>query len=299
MDSITEAMTHVTRIINHPSAKKMLTTLTIFATEGVRDEWKHNHSSSKPPTTTSTRLEHVTFCASHISISVGVGDEPFNGGDSPQVKAIDWFVAGPGRPVPINDNTCPNYDIFNNLYSLQILKFSANMINIWGDEDEGGGAEISSMSQICHWKRITCDEHDNYITRLYLSDLDGMKGILPTEIALLSQLVHLEIYDNPRLVGNLPSALSKLTNLEYLYLQHTSIGGTIPSSLGALKNLEELFTEDTKLKGSIPEEICSLRKKGTLKILHADCKGEKPVMMCKFPSCCTNCYRPNSFTEEV
>mmetsp|Transcript_23747 Transcript_23747/g.28010 ORF Transcript_23747/g.28010 Transcript_23747/m.28010 type:complete len:394 (+) Transcript_23747:108-1289(+) len=302
MDSITEVMTHVMHIINHPSAKKMLTALTIFvgsffATEGARDEWKRNNSSSKPPSPTSTRLERVTFCASHISASVGVGDEPFNGGDSPQVKAIDWFVAGPGRPIPINVNTCPNDEIFTNLYSLQILKFSANIINIWG-EDDGGGVEISSMSQICHWNRIACDEHDNHITRLHLSDLDGMKGTIPAEIALLSQLVHLEMYDNPGLVGNLPPAFSKLTNLEYLYVHHTSIGGTIPSSLGALVNLEELFMEDTKLKGSIPDEICSLRKNGTLKLLHADCKGEKPVMMCTFPSCCTNCYGHNSFTGE-
>jgi len=100
-----ESLSHVGHILHHlPFGKKLVSALEILAadvvtTKEMLNKWshqRHHHDKGSPPNlpnSMATRLGRSTFCASHISASVRVGDAPFDGGKSPQVRAIDAALA--------------------------------------------------------------------------------------------------------------------------------------------------------------------------------------------------------------
>jgi len=305
MGMVAESFTHITHAIHcrppfmHGLGLKKcigavaLLIASIFATEEVGDEFfRHYADQNLPNDGPETRIELVTSCASKLSKQVGSDMRVFNGGATPQLRAIDWFVDGPGQKIPIN-NGCPKEDgLFQTLYSLMVTDFSLTIG--WSKEKNDF---VSTMSQVCHWRRIGCDDHYQFITRLHLSDIGtNNTGTLPSEISLLRHLERLEIYDNHGLAGTIPPSISSMLSLEYLYIQHTSIGGTVPASMASLTNLKELFMEDTKLHGSVPLQVCSLKTKGSLRLLHTDCAGNMPMIKCSQPLCCTNCYYHHDMT---
>jgi Leucine-rich repeat (LRR) protein len=63
---------------------------------------------------------------------------------------------------------------------------------------------------------------------------------------------------NLNLTGSIPEALSNLSALSILWLDHNSLVGTIPESLSALTNLQSLRLNDNKITGSIPAWLTSL-----------------------------------------
>ncbi|KAK8571840.1 hypothetical protein V6N12_027910 [Hibiscus sabdariffa] len=97
------------------------------------------------------------------------------------------------------------------------------------------------------------------LTNLRWLSLSGNKinGSIPSEIELLSNLVHLGL-DNNMLVGSIPSALGRLTKLKFLSLFGNKISGSIPSEIGFLSNLVELYLHGNMLVGSIPMTLYQL-----------------------------------------
>mmetsp|Transcript_17114 Transcript_17114/g.24196 ORF Transcript_17114/g.24196 Transcript_17114/m.24196 type:complete len:345 (-) Transcript_17114:159-1193(-) len=289
----------------------------IFGMEEVAEEISHFHHNHQHE---ATRLDLVTGCAKQLSKSVGVHDEPFNGGATPQMKAIDWFVSGPGRTIdiPTNENACAktysnhknDNDITNSLflsvYPLVVFQYALQIpSNQWSDSNQNQPQQdelITNMKQVCRWHRIQCDDHDKYITKLHFSNIvinnnkDSMpNGYIPAEMSKMAYLERIELYDNHYLTGTIPFQIGYMSNLRYLYLHHTSLTGSIPSTFSYLTNLEEVFLEDTNLSGTISSQLCALKKEhkgpGILHLLHADCAGDNPLVQCTYPTCCTNCYR--------
>ena len=80
--------------------------------------------------------------------------------------------------------------------------------------------------------------------------LDQWHGVL-TDTA--GSVVELQLINN-RLSGPIPSSLSGLPNLQWLYLNDNQLSGPIPSSLGGL-NLEILDLARNRLSGSIPSSL--------------------------------------------
>jgi len=125
--------------------------------------------------------------------------------------------------------------------------------------------------------------------KLKFSALDGnnLSGTLPKEVAALSSLGELHVYNNS-IGGTLPSELGSLTNLNFLDLEVNGLQGTlfmpellktagtlkyfrgsdnkfvgsIPTWIGNLTGLRELWATDNSLTGSIPNEITSLTNLG-------------------------------------
>ena len=85
-------------------------------------------------------------------------------------------------------------------------------------------------------------------------------GTLPTQIGLLnsSTLSLLFVAEIDGLTGTVPTELAQLTSLAELYLHNTSLTSTIPVELGErLTNLDFVTISETKLTGSIPDDLCS------------------------------------------
>lgn len=67
----------------------------------------------------------------------------------------------------------------------------------------------------------------------------GLEGVVPVEMSSLSQLEEIYLYNNPGLVGSVPSELGDgLRNLKLFEVQMTGISGAIPQSFCRVETLE-------------------------------------------------------------
>ena len=90
-----------------------------------------------------------------------------------------------------------------------------------------------------------------------------LKGTIPEQIALLSQLLEVDMFDN-QLSGVLPLSIGSLQRLKRLVLASNGLQGSIPLSISSLGGLELLDLSFNRLSGDVPFAIGSL---GVLKTL--------------------------------
>ncbi|MEM7532539.1 MAG: leucine-rich repeat domain-containing protein, partial [Chloroflexota bacterium] len=106
----------------------------------------------------------------------------------------------------------------------------------------------------CEWVGVTCnDEQPKSVVELELSNR-GLRGKLPSEIGVLSQLVILSLSNN-RLTGLRPE-IGNLAKLERLELGRNEIS-SVPGELGNLQALQMLYLNNNKLK-IIPDGLGNL-----------------------------------------
>lgn len=104
-------------------------------------------------------------------------------------------------------------------------------------------------------------------------------GEIPTEIGSLQELQSLLLGYN-RFTGSVPSQLGKCQNLTHLDVsENVRMEGAMPSELSHLSNLQYFNFESIGLIGTIPDEICFMLDVGLTKL-----RGN-----CVKCDCCTNC----------
>ncbi|KAL7229113.1 hypothetical protein ACSBR2_007749 [Camellia fascicularis] len=99
-----------------------------------------------------------------------------------------------------------------------------------------------------------------------------LSGSLPTEVASLINLCHLDVSYN-LLSSEIPSTLGHCTSLEMLRLGNNFFNGTIPSSLSFLRGLGELGLANNNLSGEVPVELGSLSKLAIVNIEANNLRG--------------------------
>ena len=90
----------------------------------------------------------------------------------------------------------------------------------------------------------------------------GLQGTIPDEIGQLVNLEELQLFGN-NLTGVIPNSLGNLKDLKLLSLGEYTGGNAfsispLPFCLSKLKNLEALFMANCNVKGSIPYWIAEL-----------------------------------------
>jgi Leucine-rich repeat (LRR) protein len=90
----------------------------------------------------------------------------------------------------------------------------------------------------------------------------ALTGRIPDEIGQLVNLEELQLFGN-RLSGNIPASIGNLTNLKLLSLGEYTGGNSfspqpIPGFISKLINLEALFLANCNLKGPVPAWIGEL-----------------------------------------
>ena len=105
---------------------------------------------------------------------------------------------------------------------------------------------------------------------------NGLVGEIPSELGHLSNLEELYLSRND-LTGEIPSELGHLSNLEGLYLGGNDLTGEIPSELGSLSRLDWLNLSSNSLVGGIPSELGSLTQLRYLFLGYNDLGGEIPA----------------------
>ncbi|XP_022870741.1 LRR receptor-like serine/threonine-protein kinase EFR [Olea europaea var. sylvestris] len=79
----------------------------------------------------------------------------------------------------------------------------------------------------------------------------GIKGLIPSEIGNLSNLIWLEMGGN-ELTGKIPDTLSQLKKVQKLSLNDNKLGGTIPVNLCGLVNMYHLDLGNNNLSTHLP-----------------------------------------------
>jgi Leucine-rich repeat (LRR) protein len=178
---------------------------------------------------------------------------------------------------------------------------------------------MSEKHHECTWHGVEC----NWRSTVVQMDLGFLKldGLLPRELALLTELRDLDLHGND-LQGVLPhKMLVGLTKLETLRLYmngffgalHREIAGLkslkelsmfgnymnspIPSELGELRHLEVIDMYANNLNGRIPTELGQLKQLRYLDLHDNDLTGSVPEEICQLPNLkvlITDCLGPKA-----
>ncbi|EPS73565.1 hypothetical protein M569_01189, partial [Genlisea aurea] len=105
----------------------------------------------------------------------------------------------------------------------------------------------------------------------------SLKGYLPSDITLFSELQILDLSYNTRLTGPLPDKIGNLWKLRNLILVGCGFSGPIPSSIGSLQQLVFLSLNSNNFIGEIPNSIGLLSTLYWLDIADNKLSGSIPV----------------------
>jgi Leucine-rich repeat (LRR) protein len=91
-----------------------------------------------------------------------------------------------------------------------------------------------------------------------LKELDvrnSLTGTIPSELGQMSALITLTLRSTAALTGTIPSELGQSSTIQKLLLDHNALTGTIPSELGLISTLQSLQLNSNALTGTIPSEL--------------------------------------------
>ena len=110
----------------------------------------------------------------------------------------------------------------------------------------------------------------------------ALKGPIPSEIGLLTNLTYLNLFYN-EVSGPIPPEIGNLVNLTYLNLGYNELSGSIPSEIGNLLNLNYLILGNNHFSGTIPSEIGNLVNLESLDLTKNQLYGLIPEDICNLP----------------
>ncbi|EES01457.1 receptor-like protein kinase HSL1 [Sorghum bicolor] len=108
-------------------------------------------------------------------------------------------------------------------------------------------------------------------------DNNRLAGTVPGGLGELTRLQTLWLAFNPFVPGKLPASFKNLTNLVSLWVAHCNLVGDFPSYLEDMQELEVLDLSDNMLAGNIPPGIWNLRKLQKLTVFSNNLTGDMVV----------------------
>ena len=144
-----------------------------------------------------------------------------------------------------------------------------------------GSLNWDTQLAITSWEGIGVSGSPSRVQRLFLQQ-NQLTGVIPTELAQLSQLQVLYLHNN-QLTGTIPVWLSQLNQLAQLSLSDNQLTGMIPTELAQLSQLRGLRLSNNQLTGAIPTELAQLSQLLQLHLDHNQLTGEIPVELTQLP----------------
>jgi Leucine-rich repeat (LRR) protein len=240
--------------------------------------------------------------------------------NSPQFRAIEWLVGDGYSAFPLDDPTKTR--ILEERYALAVLFFatggdlSRRVDSVEQDviQQEGWSDthKFLDPSSVCDWNRPVSVNSDFRLTGVLCNELPGdvarvllgsneLKGSLPSEITLLSNLEILDLNSNElsgsilastlllvsdklnelslsenQLFGSIPSEIGLFTGLRVLELSNNLFTGRFPTEVWNLVSLNTLSFSDNQVSGRIPSEIGLMATLGKLEVSNNLLNGTLP-----------------------
>lgn len=222
------------------------------------------------PTLSASQQELLDYLLRNVpsqASQLALGDK-----SSPQYQAFDWLSQTPNWDGALSS--------ILQRYALATLYFSLNG-DQWARTD---GWLDPSGADPCTRERetgdgvafgLTCLNRPS-VQELHLSS-NGLEGVLPPELQLLSELRILDLSGN-RLQGPLDLGLFAKT-LQTLWLGSNSFTGTLSPVIGTLTKLRELSLESNPLNGALPTELGNLENLATLDLENNLFVGDIPTQV--------------------
>ncbi|KAI9344354.1 hypothetical protein BDR26DRAFT_857671 [Obelidium mucronatum] len=138
-------------------------------------------------------------------------------------------------------------------------------------------------SNCCAWNRqyIKC-EANGFVQEVAFGS-SGVKGPLPDELFLLTQLRTIR-FNNNGIVSPIPPSIGNATNLQRVDLAFNEFFGPIPTELGSLDQLEVLLLNYNNLDGTIPTQLSNLGQLADVNMGYNHFTGQIPVNLIVFQS---------------
>ncbi|KAL3919540.1 MAG: hypothetical protein SGILL_003703 [Bacillariaceae sp.] len=178
---------------------------------------------------------------------------------SPQYLALKWIASVDGAQM---EPSSPTFMLQR--YALATLFFSTSKSSelqsgesvpdsTWNDQ-----TNWMTGSGYCSWHGVACitgenADDNNQVVSLNLTS-NGLSGVLPPEISLLSHLDHLDFSQN-KLTDRIPTEIGTMANLRTLLLHQNSLFDSIPTEVGMMEKLRNLDLSENDLRGIVPSEI--------------------------------------------
>ncbi|MCY4625655.1 MAG: hypothetical protein OXC99_11740 [Chloroflexi bacterium] len=134
----------------------------------------------------------------------------------------------------------------------EALWAARDILNPEGDVLVNWNAETA----LWNWKGVTTGGSPQRVTRMEFGYM-GLGGSLPGALGKLTGLNWLG-FEKSSLTGGMPSELGNLTNLTELSVSYNELTGSVPASLGNLTNLWSLHLNNNQFTGPIPSEYGNL-----------------------------------------
>lgn len=233
-------------------------------------------------------------------------------GDSPQWEAWEWLLEQDLEGYT-DDELLQRYAVATFYFATDGIEYGVNetstgqSTSMWIDADthectwyDGIICNADLVVQQFDFRqnnlRGTIPAEMGILTNLIRLDLGSnplLRGTIPPQVGLLTELQGLDLHEND-LTGAIPSELGMLTVLSWLTLanQDSSSGvstarntgnrklsSTIPPQLGQLVRLQHMRFEDNRLSGTIPNELANLANLQTLVLRRNLLTGPVPPLL--------------------
>ena len=195
-----------------------------------------------PTTTPTLSARNMIFAlTNYLNGEYGVDVKP----NSSASLAVEWLALEAildDRDLALTPQLAQRFALLTIDYALSATTAEPTVLSVGTvNEDE------------CSWNGVTCE--DSKVTGIKFGAMN-LQGSLPTEIGMLSSLVHLDVSNN-QVVGTIPEELYDLTRLEKIFLYENNLSGTISSRIINLWDLSHYHLGQNKLTGTIPSTMRS------------------------------------------
>lgn len=149
-----------------------------------------------------------------------------------------------------------------------------NTVNNWGTAQMVDDDDVTYLRDY---------EVDNDLVPIDILDLhaNNLTGTLPEEIGLLKGIRGLELSNNPRLVGTIPSSLEQLSKLQGFDVEGNNLESFLPTELGQITSMRGFNVAKNKnINGRFPKELELWTKIVKLTIQGTSITGEVPSTFC-------------------
>ncbi|KAI2504550.1 hypothetical protein MHU86_9860 [Fragilaria crotonensis] len=187
--------------------------------------------------------------------------------------ALCWLSMYDEFPLEIEDGNHTAFDTLVQRFALATIFYRFEGTAALTPREGAFGTWLSS-SDVCQWSfAIECSD-PGVVNGLHFNS-KNLNGSLPSELALLTNLVHLEFETGTMLTGEIPSELWRLTLLETLIIPNTFVNGTLSYDVRNLSELQALNLFNSAISGTIPD-LSTLSKLTLLEIVSDLVYGQLP-----------------------
>lgn len=166
-----------------------------------------------------------------------------------------------------------------------LLKLKANAATCHADDESGllgfkSGIKSDPSGMLkswkpgtdcCTWEGVNCLFDNKRVTSLSLSGQPDkpdsfLSGTISPSLSKLQFLDGIYLQNLRNISGTFPTFLTKLPNLQFIYIENNKLSGGIPEPVGNMTKLDVLSLVGNRFTGTIPSSISELTQLTQLKL---------------------------------